>query len=74
MSTRLRVLLILAALISAPVTYDFGSQRLKANDASCQMTDEGGTCCTGTGTCYPGTCSSSSCAQAYSYWKSDGAC
>lgn len=34
----------------------------------------GGTCCPGTGTCYPNDCSNLQCAQGNHFWVSTGPC
>ena len=69
-----KVLLVLAAVSSAPFTFDFGSGRVTANNAECQEITPGGSCCGGSGTCYPGNCSQKSCSTDNAYWKSDGPC
>jgi hypothetical protein len=74
MNVKLRILVVAAALVSAPFTFNHVGQA-KWNDASCQDEILGGTCCNqSASTCYPNNCSDAGCAKSNAYWKSEGMC
>lgn len=74
MNTWWRATIVAGGLAALPLTFDAAAGGVKANNA-CAQYEQGGSCCIETGaTCYPNSCSSSSCSESGRYWKSDGKC